>query len=254
MPAGNGVSSTRWPLDTDWFLSCAGIQATDGLTPPPSDKWGTGGQVCQRQVFVSRWGHQTVVHLLASFFYVSISLLSLLNPVCLVRSLSPSVPIFVPLSLFCPPALRSCLMTYMFFWAVRLAAVSRSTEPLASAWQPRWPVTHTAPLVLHWPIRAAADSSPSNTSTSRTSRCLLYSLDCSKYEIGWQSHVFHCFRGSYPLFSFCFSSCHCCYKVEAKEAEVWPETWDHCRLVEWVWSALWWTQWACGYANQSTPT
>lgn len=66
MPAGNGVSSTRWPLDTDWFLSWAGIQATDGPTPPPSDKWGTG-QVCQRQVFVSRWGHQTVVHLLARF-------------------------------------------------------------------------------------------------------------------------------------------------------------------------------------------
>lgn len=74
------------------------------------------------------------------------------NAVYLVRSLSPSVPICVSLSLFCPPALRSCLMTYMFFSAVRLATVSRSTEPLASAWQPRWPVTHTVPLVLYWPI------------------------------------------------------------------------------------------------------
>lgn len=117
--------------------------------------------------------------------------LSLLDSV---RSLSPSLPIFVCPSLVCPPALRSCLMTYVFFLAVRLAAVSRSTEPLASTWQPRWPVTHAAPLVPGaegnhhgWQLSLK----PWRLSLSQSSP--LYSLECWKYEIGWQRHVFHCF-------------------------------------------------------------
>lgn len=58
----------------------------------------------------------------------------------------------------------------------------------------------------------------------------------------------------YPLFPFCFSSCH---KVEAEETGVcWERapTPDRSGPVEWVSSALWWTHRACGYAIQSTPT
>ncbi len=82
------------------------------------------------------------------------------------------------------------------FWAVRLAAVSRSTEPLASTWQPRWPVTHAAPA----PLVPGAEGNhhgwqlslkPWRFSLSQSSP--LYSLECWKYEIGWQRHVFYCF-------------------------------------------------------------
>lgn len=121
------------------------------------------------------------------------------NAVYLVRSLSPSVPICVTLCLFCPPALRSCLMTYMFFSAVRLATVFALHR--AFGFRLTAPVTchshgPTCSLLANqsWSSRKSLQlTSLPQTHLLLSQTSPLYSLECSKYEIVWQSHVFHCF-------------------------------------------------------------
>lgn len=183
------------------------------------------------------------------------------NAIYLVRSLSPSVPICVPLSLFCPPALHSCLMTYMFFggqisrcFALHRAFGFRLTAPVTRH-------SHGPTCSLLANQSQSSRKSLQLTSLPQTHLLLsqtspLYSLECSKYETGWQSHVFHCFTAIHYSLS---ASPPVIAVIKWKPRRLWrlkceEETRDHSRLVECVSSALWWTRRACGYANQSTPT